>query len=212
MGDFVKEHQEVVGQQAVKALQKNGFIAEYFSTKAEARERLLALIPDGVSIGFGGSTTVVQMDVADVLKEKGCTLYNHAGIKDPEESKRIKRQEIISDIMLTGVNAITKDGRLYSVDAVGNRVAGMIFGPGEVILVAGVNKIVPDLAAAEERVYHIAGPINNIRIGTENPCTKTGECMDCSSARRICNVSVTLHRCPTTVKITVLLVGESLGF
>jgi hypothetical protein len=139
-------------------------------------------------------------------------IYDHNSTSDPAEKDEICRQEMVSDVFLTGSNAITRDGKLYNVDGKGNRVAAMIFGPKQVIVVAGINKVVADLAAAEERVKQIAAPINCLRIGAPNPCVKTGYCMDCDSQRRICNAAVTLHKQPSASKITVLLIGEMLGF
>lgn len=212
MDENVRLHTTILGNNTVEALVKNGFQAEYLQDEAAAKERLLALIPEGASVGFGGSATIKHMDIKGELAKRGCALYDHNGVQDPDEAAAIRRSQLTCDVFLSGSNAITRDGRLYNVDGKGNRVAAMIFGPGEVIIVAGINKVVSDLTAAEERVYGYAAPINNLRFNSGNPCTKTGECMDCSSPKRICNIATILHRCPTGTKIRILLVGESLGF
>ena len=104
------------------------------------------------------------------------------------------------------------DGKLVNVDGTGNRVAAMIFGPGKVIVVAGINKIVRDLGAAEERIRSVAAPVNNSRIGLPNPCVKTGECMDCQGPTRICNVTTIIGKRPNTTEMHVVIVGEDMGF
>ena len=88
----------------------------------------------------------------------------------------------------------------------------MIFGPKKVIVVAGVNKLVDNLEAAEVRIKTIAAPLNNKRLNRPNPCVKTGVCTDCSSPTRICNVTTILNKKPSLTDMTVLIVGEELGF
>ena len=212
MNEFVQKHQEILGKKTVEALKKNRFDAMYCDSLADAREKLMAMIPDGASISFGGSMTIKGMDVQKELKDRGCTVYDHNAVSDPAEKDMICRQQLTSDVFLSGCNAITCDGKLYNVDGTGNRVAAMIFGPKQVILVAGMNKVVPDLKAAEERVKFIAAPTNSLRVNPTIPCTQTGYCIDCNHEKRICNAAVVLHRQPPKSRITVLLVGENCGF
>ena len=212
MDQNLQLHAAIIGQKTADALVKKGFSAEYLADQDEARKRLLELIPDGSGVGMGGSMTIKFMDIKGALEKKGCTIYDHNGIADPEEANAIRIKQLTCDVFLCSANAITKDGRLYNVDGRGNRVAAMIFGPGKVIVVAGINKIVNDLESADERVRMLAGPINNIRLNTGNPCTKTGVCADCAAPGRICNIATILHRRPSGANITVLLVGEALGY
>lgn len=212
MEEIIERHSSVLGNNTVEALLKKGYLAEYLPDEAAAKERLLRLIPDGSAVGFGGSMTIRHMDVKGELEKKGCALYDHNAAKDPAEAEVFRRKQLSCDVFLCSSNAVTMDGKLYNVDGKGNRVAAMIFGPGKVVIVAGVNKIVPDLDAAAERVNRFASPMNNMRFNSANPCTKTGVCMDCSSPGRICNIATIFHRCPTGAEIHVLLVGESLGF
>jgi len=212
MTDFVQQHDGILGKKTVEALKKNRFEAFYCENLAEAREKLMAMIPDGASVGFGGSMTVKRMDVQKELQSRGSAIYDHNAVSDPGEKDKIYRQELLCDVFLAGCNAITLDGKLYNVDGTGNRVAAMIFGPKQVILVAGINKIVQDLEAAEQRVKMIAAPTNSLRIDPSIPCTQTGYCVDCNHERRICNATVVLHRQPSKSRITVILVGEPCGF
>ncbi len=109
-------------------------------------------------------------------------------------------------------NAITLDGRLIFVDKIGNRTAGMTFGPKKVIAVAGVNKIVADEKAGYERIRTYAAPVNAKRLKLETPCTKTGVCCDCDSPQRICGIAVTLWKKPAYTEYHIILVPEELGF
>ena len=212
MEEVVNRHKAILGANTVEALLKKGYLAEYLPDSAAAGKRLLELIPDKASVGFGGSMTIRHLNIKGELEKKGCELYDHNAAKDPAEAEICRRKQLSCDVFLSSSNAITMDGKLYNVDGKGNRVAAMIFGPGMVVIVAGVNKIVPDLEAAEQRVKGFASPMNNLRFNSDNPCSKTGICVDCSSPGRICNIATIFHRCPSGAKIHVLIVGESLGF
>ncbi|MCL1804616.1 MAG: lactate utilization protein [Clostridiales bacterium] len=212
MEEIVKQHMAILGQRTVDALVKKGYLAEYLPDEAAMRERLIGLIPDKASVGFGGSMTIRHMDIKGELEKKGCALYDHNAAADAAQAEEFRRKQLSCDVFLSSTNAVTMDGKLYNVDGKGNRVAAMIYGPGEVIIAAGVNKIVPDLEAAVERVNGYASPMNNLRFNSDNPCAKTGVCADCDSPKRICNIATILHRCPSGAKIRVLLAGESLGF
>ena len=206
------EHGKTLGLRTVEALKKNGFKAAYFDSAADAEKAILSLIEDGASVGFGGSATVPQLNVQDELIKRGCTIYDHNKSIAPEEKLKMRYMQQSADFFLTGSNAVTLDGKLYNMDATGNRVSAMIFGPKHVIAVVGVNKIVKDLDEAEERVRMTAVPVNCIRLKRNTPCVGTGVCMDCSSPQRICNIAVVLHRCPPTIDFHVVIIGEELGF
>lgn len=212
MKDLIQKHTDILGNKVVESLKKNRFEAEYFTDAKSARNRLLQIIPEGVKVGFGGSATVKELDIQGELLERGCQIFDHNHYIDPVEKDRISRLELTCDVLVTSVNALTADGKLYSVDGKGNRVAAMIYGPQKTILVVGINKLVKDLDAAVARVETCAAPINNLRLNLPNPCVKSGVCSDCDSEKRICNVAVILHRRPSASHITVLVVGESLGF
>lgn len=213
MNEITEWHNDVTGAKVVEALQKNGFQAVYCGTKAEAAEKILGLVPEPGTVGVGGSWTVGELGVIDTLKERGNTILNHSapGLTD-EERMQVRRAQLTCDVFLTGSNAVTMDGRLVNTDGNGNRVAAMIFGPGRVIVVAGVNKVVRDVAEAEERIRQVAAPMNNKRLNTPNPCVKTGVCMDCQGPTRICNVTTIMNKRPRSTEMHVVIVGEELGF
>jgi L-lactate utilization protein LutB len=196
----------------VKALIKNNFTATYVSTREAAIDKLMELIPTSATIGFGGSVTLDQLEVITKLEQRGNPVLNHTkpGIS-PQERRAITRQQLLADVYLSGTNAITLDGKLVNVDATGNRVAAMVFGPDKVFIIVGINKVVKDVAEAENRVKLWASPPNNKRIGYPNPCTKTGVCVDCQLPTRICNITTVMHKRPKMTDVHVIVVGEVLG-
>ncbi len=203
---------EKLGLRVVEALKKNRFKAEFMATREAVRQWLLELIPTEASVGLGGSVTIRQLNVLEELKKRGNRILDH---NDPmatlEEKTRVRRQQLTSDVYLSGTNAVTLDGKLVNLDGTGNRVAAMIYGPQKVIIVIGINKIVKDVDSALERIEMFAAPMNNYRLGYQNPCVKTGFCMDCESEQRICNVITIMRKKPTQTDITVIIIGEELG-
>ncbi len=199
-------------ERTLKALKKNNFEALYVPNSKAALEEVLTRIPDGATVGMGGSVTLTQIGLLDALSNKKVKLIRpfQQG-KDADEVLDLIRKTFSSDIFLTSTNAITEDGKLYNVDASGNRVGAMFIGPKKVIVVSGVNKIVEDVEAAEKRVKGWVGPQNAKRLGRKTPCVETGVCSDCSSPDRICNIYVTLGKKPSRVEMAVILVGENLG-
>lgn len=213
MSQFIAWHNETIGNKVVKALEKNNFNAAYFQKRSEAVKHILSMIPATATVGIGGSWTLQELDLWNLLEERGNTLYNHnkAGIT-PDEALSIRRKQLTCDVFLTGTNAVTLDGKLVNVDGAGNRVAAMIFGPKKAIVVVGANKIVKDTAEAEARIKLYAAPINNKRLGRPNPCTTIGECVDCQLPSRICNVTTIMHKKPFAIDISVVIIGEKLGY
>ena len=133
--------------------------------------------------------------------------------KTPEEREMMLRQALLSDVYFMSVNGMTESGELINIDGTGNRCAAMIYGPKEVIIVAGINKIAKDFSAAMARARGEAAPINIKRFpALKTPCQKTGVCADCLSNDSICNYFAVARRCRPAGRIKVILVGENLGF
>jgi len=103
-------------------------------------------------------------------------------------------------------------GELVNIDGTGQRVSAMIFGPKKVIVVAGVNKIAGDLDEGLWRASNVASSMNAKRLSRKTPCVSTGECSDCDSPERICNITTVIHRRPRSTDLTVILVGMELGY
>ena len=205
---------EKVATKIIKNLEKRRMEGSYAATGAQAKEEVLAMIPQGATVFRCGSMTVGGLglweDIANLPDVELIDPYQ-PDLK-PEEGLALRRQGLTADIMVAGSNAITLDGKLVNLDGMGNRVASMAFGPKKVILLVGMNKVAPDLESAMARVKHHAAPINNIRYGLENPCTETGLCSDCKTPKRICNMWSIIEGHMIQNRIHVKLIGEDLGY
>ncbi len=212
MEEWEKWFREKQVERTINALKRNNFEALYVSNSKEALEEVMKRIPDGATVGVGGSVTLAQVGLLEALKNRKIQLiWPVAQATSPEELHQLIQKSFSADLFLSGTNAVTEDGKLFNVDATGNRVAAMVMGPKQVIVVCGVNKIVKDVEDAEKRVRQWTAPQNAKRLNKKTPCIETGECRDCASPDRICNVYVTLAKKPTRTGIVVILVGERLG-
>ncbi|MDW7650381.1 MAG: lactate utilization protein [Bacillota bacterium] len=197
-------------ERLLAGLKKRKITASYLEDRKAAREKLLELIPDQCSVGIGGSITIEQLELEDALGEKGCSVYWHWRVP-AEKIKETRRQAGVADVYLSSTNAVTEDGVLINIDGFGNRVASMVFGPQKVIIVAGINKIVGDVHEGLVRIKRDACTQNARRLQRKTPCA-SGECTDCSSPERMCNVTTIIEGKPNGVEMVVLLVGKSLGY
>jgi len=199
-------------ERTIQALKKNNLEALYVPDAKVALEEVMKRIPDGATVGVGGSVTLAQIGLLDALKNRKIQLiWPLQQARSDEERLELFRKSFSSDVFLSSTNAVTEDGRLFNVDATGNRVGAMFIGPKKTIIICGVNKIVKDLEAAEKRVREWTAPQNAKRLGKKTPCVETGVCSDCSSPDRICNIYVTLAKKPARTEVIVILVGENLG-
>jgi hypothetical protein len=206
-------------QDMIGKLSANNISALYVKDKTQALEITLSMIPKGAVVGLGDSLTLRQIGLLDVLERGDYTLLNpwRPGTR-VEENIRLKKRALTSDVFVTGTNALTLDGKIVNVDGHGNRVAAMLFGPDKVIIVTGVNKIVPDVPEALEKIRTRTAPANVRRhpdFDPMPPCGTTGECTDCSSEWRICNKTVIIEReydnSRYKPRMTIVIVGEELG-
>ena len=212
MHDAVKDNTEKRAKRVIAALKANNMEGWYLPDAASVRDFVEKLIPEGAVVSSGGSMTLAETGVIDLLGSGRYQYLDRSKATTGEEIGRLYRQAFSADWYLASANAITEAGEIYNVDGNSNRVAAITFGPANVLLVAGCNKIVKDLAAAKERVEAIAAPANTVRLSCATPCTVTGKCEHCHSPARIC-CTTTIHsfqRIPGRIK--VLLVGEPLGF
>jgi len=201
----------------LKALENNKFDAVFAKNRREALQCVLDRIPLGSVVGAGDSLTLKEIGIFEELKKRNfivCWPFDEKVAK--KERRDVARKALLADVFLSGSNAITMDGKIVNVDASGNRVAGMIFGPKKAIIVVGINKIVENLDEAFQRIRNVAAPLNAKRIREERgwellPCVQTGSCVDCSSENRICNITVVIGKKPRAIDISVLIVGEELG-
>ena len=198
----------------IESLKKNEMEALYFPSAEEARAEVLKKIPPGAKVGVGGSITLREMGLLDALRERGHEVYDHwkAGLSK-EERQAVGKKQQRADFFLTSTNALTRDGKLINIDATGNRVSSMIFGPEKVIVVAGVNKIVKNLNEGLSRLKKVAAPKNCQRRKDPTPCAHDLICHNCDSPARLCRVTTVIEKRPWGIKdFTVILVGQELGY
>lgn len=207
-----EKRNELLAEKVIKNLESRHFEAYYCATTEEALNKALELIPEGSSVTFGGSVTIRELGIIKSLEEKNYTVYNRDYAKTPEESAEIMRKAFTCDYFLTSANAISEDGEIVNVDGNGNRVAAICFGPKNVIVIAGMNKIAKDLDAAIIRARTIAAPINQMRFMGKTACSVTGACENCKSTESICSQIVTTRLSKPAKRIKVILVGENYGF
>lgn len=204
-------------EKAAKALEANSFGVSVHETANAAAVHLVENILPGDwkgTVSFGGSASVLQSGVIPLLqKHAGAYVVpNWDPTMDRAEMSRLRREHFLCDLYLCSSNAVTMSGQLLNLDGTGNRVASLIYGPEKVVLFVGRNKLCETMEVAMDRVRNIASPMNNIRIGMPNPCTKTGRCMDCKSPTRICNMWSIHEKSSPVGRIHLLLVNEDLGF
>jgi L-lactate utilization protein LutB len=206
-------HGEQRAARAITALQEHGFEALYVADREQARQQLLNRIPSSARVGVGGSMTIREIGILESLEAQGNIIYNHwkPGLSQ-EEILEIRKAHLTCDIFLTSTNALTLEGELVSTDGIGNRICAMTFGPPKVIIVAGINKLVPDIPSAFQRIKNIATPQAIKEADLAVPCIQTGFCGDCNSPQRACRATIILERRPMLTEMLVVLVGETLGF
>ncbi len=198
----------------IENLKKNKMDAYYAKTSSDAVKIALEIMNDGDVVTCGGSMTIAECGLLDEVKNSGKYTFldrNREGIT-PDEVKKIYREAFSCNTYLTSSNAITENGELFNADGNSNRVSAMLFGPDSVIVIAGYNKIVPDIEHAVERLKKIAAPANAKRLNCKTPCTVSGTCMDCHGDSRICCNYVVMGQQRIQSRVKVIIVGEELGY
>ena len=205
------ERNSKLGESLVKALKARHFEACYCADMEEAKKKLLEWIPQEDTVAWGGSQTLAEIGAQDMLRARGQALIDRDKAQTPAERNTLMRQALTADTFLMSSNAITEDGQLVNMDGNGNRAAALVFGPRQVIVVAGLNKVAKDLDAAIARVRGTAAPTNAQRFPVNTPCKITGTCADCKSPDCICANMVITRISKPAGKIKVILIGETLG-
>ncbi|MBO7177182.1 MAG: lactate utilization protein [Clostridia bacterium] len=205
------ERNRKLGESLVKALKARHFEACYCTDIAEAKQKLIEWIPQEDTVAWGGSQTLAEIGAQEMLRDRGQVLIDRDTAKTPEERNTLMRQALTADTFLMSSNAITEDGQLVNMDGNGNRAAALVYGPRQVIVVAGLNKVAKDLDAAIARVRGTAAPTNAQRFPVNTPCKITGVCADCKSPDCICANMVITRLSKPAGKIKVILIGETLG-
>lgn len=207
-----KMQYDKAGPKVAEALNKRHFEAYYCPDCAEALEKILELIPQDHVVSWGGAATVDELGVKEALRQRGQAVIDRDTAKDAQERQQMLKQALTCDTFLMGSNAISADGQLVNIDGTGNRVAALCFGPTQVVVVAGMNKVAGDLDGAMRRAREVAAPMNAQRFPLKTPCVANGLCGDCKGPDSICAQIVTTRLCKPAGRIKVVLVGEDLGF
>lgn len=199
------------GAVLVKNLQKRHFEAYYCADRDEALQKAMELIPDGVTVGWGGAMTAQQIGLMDALRQRSVTLFDRDKAATQQERERLMKQSLTADVFLTGANALSLDGQMVNIDGNGNRVAAIVYGPETVIVVVGMNKVCDTLEQAAQRARTVAAPANSQRFDISTPCSVSGCCQDCVREDCICNQILITRHCRPAGRIKFILVGEDLG-
>lgn len=203
---------ETLAKTLIKKFEARGFEGYYCNTKEEALSQALSLMKEGSTVTWGGSETLKEIGMFDALKEADYVLWDRATAKTPQEQKEFYAKSTLADYYLMSSNAITLDGQLVNVDGNGNRVACLITGPENVIVIASMNKVMPDVESAMARVRNFAAPPNVIRLNKDTGCKDFGKCVDCLKDDCICCHTVITRKSRVKNRIKVILVGEELGY
>ena len=202
---------------AIKEMLESNNFEAYLAENAAAAKKLVLeeILPNtgAKSVAWGGSMTFMSTGLYDALKKiKGMkVLDTFDKTISREEVWERRRQALLVDLLVTGTNAVTETGMLVNLDMIGNRVAALSFGPKNVIVLVGRNKIVPDLEEAMIRIKNFAAPANVMRLGMKTPCAKTSYCEECKSKDRICNNWAITEKSFPKGRIKVVLINEDLG-
>ncbi len=196
----------------IKNLAKRQMEGYYCPDSASAVQKALSLMPEGSSIAWGGSMSLIDSGLMAAVKSGPYQIIDRDRAKTPEEMKKLYAEVVCSDYFLMSTNAITMDGELINIDGRGNRVAFLCYGPSNVLILAGMNKVVSDVPSGFKRVRDIATPPNTTRLNKNTPCAVTGRCENCFSPDCICSQFVMTRRSGIPGRIKVILVGEELGY
>ncbi|WP_276929534.1 lactate utilization protein [Herbinix luporum] len=207
-----KTYYENLSDTLIERFNKRGIEGYYCNDKEEALLMAKRFLTPGCSISWGGSETLNEIGLFEALKDSDYILYDRHLAKTPEESLQLYGKIVTCDYFFMSSNAISLDGQLINIDGKGNRVACLIAGPKNVIIIAGMNKIVTDVDSGIERVRNMASPPNNIRLGRNTPCAQLGRCANCLVDDCICCQIVITRKSNIPGRIKVILVGEELGY
>ena len=208
-----KAYYEKLADTTIKNLEMRQIEAHYCPTSQDAVNLALSMVNSDSTVAFGGSMTLSESGLMKALSESGdITLLDRSKAKSPEEVTQIYHDALSADYFFMSSNAISVSGELVNIDGTGNRLAALVYGPSHVIILAGMNKVVPTVQAALMRVKNTAYPINAARLNRKTPCTISGICSDCQSPDCICAQTVITRRSNQAGRIKVILIGEELGY
>lgn len=207
-----KQYYENLADSLIEKFNLRGIEGYYCDNAEDALIMAKRFLTPGCSISWGGSETLNEIGLLTELEASDYVLYDRTTAKTPEEKSLMYSKTVTADYYFMSSNAITLDGQLVNIDGNGNRVACLITGPKNVIIIAGMNKIVTDVNTGIERAHNIAAPPNVVRLGLHTPCAELGRCVNCLTDDCACCQIVITRKSKVPGRIKVILVGESLGY
>lgn len=199
-------------QKTITNLQKNNMGAFLVQDESELLSLLSSLIPSKSVVGCGDSVTLEELHVFEYLRKNTIFLDKYTPTITSQEKKQIYLENFSADTFISSSNAVTHTGEIFNIDGNGSRVAPIIYGPKQVIIVVGKNKLVESKEKAIQRARQIAAPLDAKRLHKETPCTKLNTCIDCHHKQRICNSFVLISGQFQKERIKVIIVNKDLGF
>ena len=209
---FKEQNYERLAENIISKFNSRGIEGYYCADREEANAKAKRFLTPGCSISWGGSETIKEIGLLDDLRESDYTIFDRSTAVTPEEKKEMFAKAVTSDFYFMSSNAITLDGELINIDGSGNRVACLCYGPEQVIIIAGMNKIVTDVESGIARVRNFAAPPNAIRLNLSTPCGEYGRCANCLQPDCICAHTVVTRYSRVPGRLKVILVGEELGY
>lgn len=207
-----KKRNQSLADHVIKNLNTRGMAGYYADSKEEALKIALDLIPEESSVGWGGSASIAEIGLKQAVLEGNYKVINRDVCKTPEEKREAELKCFDSDFFLASANAVTRDGILVNIDKFANRIAAIAFGPRNVILIVGMNKIVSNVENAVDRSRNEAAAINAVRLDTQTPCCNKGLCYDCKGTKSLCCQILVTRSSGIEGRIKVILVNDDLGF
>ena len=209
MDENIRKRNELLAQKVMKGLRTRNMSGYYATSKEEALEQALELIPEGSTVSMGGAMSAHEIGLVDALEQPAYNFIDRGEFDDPRAALLAAYD---ADVFLSSANAITEDGILVNIDGNSNRVSCIAQGPRKVVFIVGMNKVCDDLDGAMKRARNVAAPINAQRFGLSTPCAKTGACADCKSVDTICCQFLITRFSRHEGRIHVILVNDTLGF
>lgn len=208
----IKTRNGMLAEKVIKGLESRNMCGYYTQTKEEALAKALELIPEGSTIGWGGSVSVNEIGLREAVMNGNYKVFNRDVCQSPEEKRETELKIFGCDYFLCSSNAITEDGILVNIDGNSNRVAAIAYGPKNVIMIVGMNKVAKDIDSAISRARNIAAPINAQRFPLDTPCKHNGSCANCKSKDTICCEFLITRYSRHSNRFHIILVNEELGF
>lgn len=209
-------------EKTMKNLERNGIKPYFVESRDEVAPLIKTLVSKGESVSCGGSVSLAETGVDKLLESGDYKFIDRRG-KQGEALRQAYIEAFGCDTFFCSSNAVTENGELYNVDGNSNRVACIVYGPRQVIMVVGINKIVKDIDEAVYRVKTKAAPPNTVRLNIATPCSKSGQCISlskenssicdgCGGDNRICCNYVVSAKQRHKDRIKLILVNEELGY